>query len=156
MHKEIKGFISKKDVRIGIAISRFNSLITHSLLKGARDKLTRCGIDENNIDVIWVPGCFELPKVVKKMASSSQYAGILPLGCIIRGETPHFEYIAKEVSKGLATLDLEFDIPIVFGILTTDTLDQALDRAGGKESKGAQAAESLLEMIDLLDKMSNL
>lgn len=156
MHKEIKGFISKKDVRIGIVISRFNSQVTHSLLKGAEDKLTRCGIDENNIDAIWVPGCFELPKVVKKMASSGQYAGILPLGCVIRGETPHFEYIAKEVSKGLATLDLKFDIPIVFGILTTDTLDQALDRAGGKSNKGAQAAENLLEMIDLLDKMSNL
>lgn len=155
MAREIRGSLIGEDIRIGIVASRFNSSVTNFLLKGAHDKLTRCGIDDDNIDVAWVPGCFELPKAVKKMALAHRYEGILPLGCVIRGETPHFEYIAKEVSKGLATLNLEFDIPIVFAVLTTDTLEQALDRAGGKENKGAMAAENLLEMIDLLAKIEN-
>ncbi len=153
MHKEMKGSLVGRDLEVGIVISRYNSLVTDSLLRGAVDKLTRCGINQEKIDVAWVPGCFELPKVVQKMASLGKYGGILPLGCVIRGETPHFEYIAKEMSKGLATLNLEFDIPIVFGVLTTDTLDQALDRAGGKSNKGAEAAESLIEMMNLLDKL---
>ncbi len=153
MYKEMKGSLVGKDLEVGIVISRYNSLVTDSLLTGAVDKLTRCGISKEKIDVAWVPGCFELPKAAQKMASSGKYSGILPLGCVIRGETPHFEYIAKEISKGLATLNLEFDIPIVFGVLTTDTLDQALDRAGGKSNKGAEAAESLIEMMNLLDKL---
>lgn len=153
MYKEMKGSLRGRELKVGIVISRYNSLVTESLLRGAIDKLTRCGIGQEKIDVVWVPGCFELPKVVRKMAYSDEYGGILPLGCVIRGETPHFEYIAKEISKGLATLNLEFDIPIVFGVLTTDTLDQALDRAGGKSNKGAEAAESLIEMTDLLDKL---
>lgn len=151
--REFKGELSGRGLKIGITISRFNSTITKGLLEGAVDKLKRCGVKEDDIEVAWVPGAFELPQVIKKMAELKRYDGIIALGCVIRGETPHFAYIASEAASGIAKLNLEYDIPIAFGVLTTDTIEQAMERSGLKLNKGAQAAESLLEMINLLRRI---
>lgn len=141
---EAKGF------KIAIVVSRFNTAITKNLLAGAERRLIQCGVAVKDLDIFWVPGSFEIPRVVKTLAETEKYDGILPLGCVIRGETPHFEYIAREVSHGLMRLSLEYETPIVFGVLTTDTVEQASARAGLKSNKGAEAAESLVEVINLL------
>jgi 6,7-dimethyl-8-ribityllumazine synthase len=151
--KTHEGSLAGEGLKIGIVVSRFNSFITERLLDGAVDKLSRCGVNEKDIDIVWVPGSFEIPKAVKALAKLGKYDGILPLGCVIRGETPHFEYIAAEVTKGLAKLNLDLAIPIAFGVLTTDTTDQAIERAGVKTNKGADAAESLIEMINLIRRL---
>jgi len=151
--RELKGELKGSGLKIGIAVSRFNSTVTKGLLEGAIDKLTQCGVKEDDIDVVWVPGAFELPQIIKKMAKLKRYDGIISLGCLIRGETPHFEYIASKVASGIAKLNLEHDIPIAFGVLTTDTIEQAMERSGLKLNKGAQAAESLLEMVNLLRRI---
>lgn len=152
--KEYTGSLKGEGLKIGIVVSRFNSSITKNLLNGAVDRLLRSGVAEEDIEIAWVPGSFELPKVVKLLAEFKRYDGIIPLGCVIRGETPHFEYIAREVAKGVARLNLEYDLPIVFGVLTTGTVEQAIERAGVKVNKGAQAAESLIEMVNLLSEFT--
>jgi len=151
----LEGKLDGSGLKIGIVISRFNSLVTDRLLSGAKDKLTRLGTDWNRVTVAYVPGSFELPRAVGKMQETGDYDGIVALGAIIRGETPHFDYVANETSKGLAQLNLEGDTPVTFGLITADTLDQAIDRAGAKQgNKGNEAAEALVEMINLERKMA--
>jgi len=146
---EGKLFVGKES-RIGIVVSRFNKFISEKLLDGAIDRLRRSGALEENIDVFWVPGAFEIPIVLSKLAKSKRYDGIICLGVIIQGDTPHYEYIASEVTKGVAKIMLETCVPVSFGILTTDNIEQAIERAGTKAgNKGAQAAEAVIELINL-------
>ena len=150
MGRVIHGRLEGKGLKIAIVVSRFNSTVTERLLAGARDRLLRSGVNEEDIDIYWVPGAFELPQAVRAVLEKGSYDGLLPLACLIRGETPHFEYLASVVSRELARLGVEHKMPLVFGVLTTDTPEQALERSGIKANKGAEAAESLLELIDLL------
>jgi 6,7-dimethyl-8-ribityllumazine synthase len=132
----------------------FNSFITQSLLNGALDTLKRHGVSDDNITIVWVPGAFEIPLVVQKVAKSKKYTAIIALGAIIRGGTPHFDYIASECSKGIATVSLQYDMPVAFGVLTVDTIEQAIERAGTKAgNKGSDAALSTLEMVSLLNQI---
>ncbi len=152
--KEYKGSLVGKDKKIGIVISRFNESISKNLLAGAVDCLARHGVSEDSIDVYWTPGSFEIPNILSNLVKKQKYNGIAALGVVIRGETPHFEYVASEVSKGIASISRESGIPIGFGIITADTVEQAKDRAGTKSgNKGWDAALSVLEMTDLLDKI---
>lgn len=154
MGKTYEGGFNGSGLRVGVAVSRFNDLVTTRLLDGALDRLRRSGVSEETTDVCWVPGAFELPKAVKSMAGSGRYDGIVALAAVIRGATPHFEVITSEVSKGLARLNLELEVPIAFGVITADTIEQAIERAGTKAgNKGAQAAESLIEMMNLLREL---
>lgn len=145
-----EGKLDGKGLKIGIAVSRFNDLVTKELLQGALDRLRRLGVAEKDISVAWVPGAFELPRAVKALGGAGKFHGVLALAAVVRGATPHFEYVAAEAAKGLAKLNLDLPVPVAFGVLTADTMDQALERAGGKVgNKGAQAAEALVEMINL-------
>jgi 6,7-dimethyl-8-ribityllumazine synthase len=149
-----EGKLDGKDLRVGVVVSRFNSLITERLLEGAVDRLTRSNVSNDAIDICRVPGAFEVPRAVKAMADTDRYDGIIALSAVIRGATPHFEYVASEVSKGLATLNLHSPVPVTFGVITADTVDQAIERAGTKAgNKGAQAAESLIEMVNVLREL---
>lgn len=150
MTNKLEGELDGTGLKLGVVLSRFNSMVTEKLLSGAEDKLTRLGVDEDRIDAAYVPGSFELPRGVRQLKDSGDYDGIIALGAVIRGETPHFEYVANESSKGLAELNLEAEIPVTFGLITADTLEQAIDRAGAKQgNKGNEAAEALVEMINL-------
>lgn len=150
MYNQLEGELDGSGLKIGIVLSRFNSLVTDKLLSGAKDKVSRLGVDLDDVTVVYVPGSFELPRAVKKMESLGKVDGIIALGAVIRGETPHFEYIANQTSKGLANLNLESETPITFGLITADTLEQAMDRSGAKQgNKGNEAAEALIEMINL-------
>ncbi len=153
MFREYNGeLVSKEHKRYGIVISRFNDFITEKLLAGALDALNRSNANKDNVEILRVPGAFEIPLTAKKMAASKKYDAIICLGCIIRGETPHFEYVASEVSKGIALTSLEFSMPISFGIITADNTDQAIERAGNKSgNKGFEATKSAIEMINLFD-----
>ena len=152
--KEYAGELTGKGVRVGIVVSRFNSFITTKLLDGALDILRRHEVSEDDISVCWVPGSFEIPLVAKELASSGRFDAVLALGAVIRGDTPHFNYVANEVTKGIAQTMLNTGVPVAFGVLTTDTLEQAIDRAGVKAgNKGAEAAMSALEMVNLLKKI---
>ena len=151
MAQTIEGNFDAASLRIAVVISRFNESITTKLLESARSTLVEQGILADHIDSIWVAGAFEIPQVVKSLALSERYDGIIPLGCVIRGETPHFDYICDSVTSGLTQLSLEFDTPIVFGVLTTDTLDQALARTIPGRDKGVEASEALLELISALN-----
>ncbi len=152
--KIIEGNLTAKNKKFGIVISRFNELISTQLLSGARDCLLRHECKNDSITVAWVPGSFEIPLAAKKMAQSSKYDAIICLGAVIRGATPHFEYIASEVSKGVANVGLETGVPVIFGIITSDTIEQALERAGIKAgNKGWDAALSAIEMVNLLTKL---
>ncbi|MEQ8161650.1 MAG: 6,7-dimethyl-8-ribityllumazine synthase [Smithellaceae bacterium] len=154
MPKLIEGKIVAKGMKFGIVASRFNDFICGRLIEGAIDALTRAGADEKDIEICKVPGAFELPLTAKKMAKSNRFDAIICLGAVIRGATPHFEYISAEVSKGIASVGLETEIPVVFGVLTTDNIEQAIERAGTKSgNKGADAAMSAIEMVDLLKKI---
>ena len=151
MGKVFEGKLDGKDLRVGIVVSRFNNLITERLLEGAMDRLTRSNVADGAIDICRVPGAFEVPKAAKAMAETERYDGIIALSAVIRGATPHFEYVAAELSKGLATLNLHSPVSIAFGVITADTVEQAIERAGTKAgNKGAQAAESLIEMVNVL------
>ncbi len=145
-------------LRMAIVISRFNDLVTSKLLSGCQDCLKRHGVDvEANgeqIDYIWVPGCFEIPLVAKTLASSGKYDAIICLGAVIRGDTPHFDYVAAEVSKGSATASMQTGVPVIFGVLTTDTMQQALERAGIKSNLGWNYALSALEMASLMPQIN--
>ena len=150
MAKELIGVLDGKGKRIGIVVSRFNDLITKRLLEGAYDCLLRHGVKEADITTAWVPGSFEIPPVAKRLAANGKLDAVICLGTIIRGETPHFDYIAGQSSKGIGQIALESKIPIIYGVLTCDSVDQAIDRAGAKTgNRGWQAALTALEMANL-------
>ncbi|OGS21765.1 MAG: 6,7-dimethyl-8-ribityllumazine synthase [Elusimicrobia bacterium RIFOXYA2_FULL_39_19] len=154
MGKVFSGKMLAEGKKFGIVVSRFNEFITGKLLEGAKNSLIRHNADEKDIDVAWVPGSFEMPVVVKKLAASKKYDAIICLGAIIKGETSHNEYVANEVTKGIAQVSLETGIPIAFGILTTENLEQAIERAGTKAgNKGSQAAEAAIEMTNLITQI---
>lgn len=153
--KIYEGKLLAQGLKFGIVVSRFNDFIGERLLGGALDALKRSGADEKNIDVFKVPGAFEIPLVAKKAASTGRYDAVICLGAVIRGATPHFDYVANEVSKGIAHAGLEAGVPISFGVLTTDTLEQAIERAGSKSgNKGWDAAVAAIEMANLIKQMS--
>ncbi len=150
----IEGIYSGEGLKIGIIASRFNEFITSKLVSGAEDCLKRHGVSDNDMCVAWVPGAFEIPVIAKRMASSGKYDAVICLGAVIRGATSHYDYVCSEVSKGIAAVSLETGIPVLFGILTTDTIEQAIERAGTKAgNKGTDCAMSALEMINLIDKI---
>ncbi len=155
MPKIIEGKIVAEGMRFGIVASRFNDFICGRLIDGAVDALTRAGADGQEIQIVRVPGAFELPLAAKKMAKSGHFDAVICLGAVIRGATPHFEYISAEVSKGIAMVALETEVPVAFGVLTTDTIEQAIERAGAKAgNKGWDAAMSAIEMVDLFKKLA--
>ena len=150
----IEGQIQAGEASFAIVAGRFNSFITEHLLEGALDALKRHGAAEERITVAWAPGAFEIPLVAKRLAASGKYDAVICLGAVIRGATPHFDYVAAEVSKGIASVMLETGIPVVFGVLTTEDIEQAIERAGTKAgNKGWDAAMTAMEMFDLLGKM---
>jgi 6,7-dimethyl-8-ribityllumazine synthase len=154
MPKVIEGKLNAKGLKFGIVVSRFNDFVCERLLTGALDVLIRNGADEGDIEILKVPGAFEIPQVARKMALSKKYDGVICLGAVIRGATPHFDYIAAEVSKGIAMIGLESEVPVAFGVLTTDNLEQAIERAGSKAgNKGWDAALSAVEMANLYREM---
>jgi len=146
-----EGHLIGTGLKVGIVVSRFNEFITGKLLGGAEDALRRHGVAETDIDVAWVPGAFEIPLAAKKLASSNKYDAVITLGTVIRGATPHFDYVCSEVSKGISSLNLSEGIPVIFGILTTDSIEQAVERAGTKAgNKGWDAGTAAIEMANLL------
>lgn len=152
--KILEGKLNSEDKKIAIVASRFNEFITSKLISGAVDMLKRHGTKEEDITIAWVPGAFEIPQVAKKIVASKEYDAIICLGCVIRGATPHFDYVSAEVSKGIATVALSSDIPISFGVLTTENLEQAIERAGTKSgNKGSDAALTAIEMMNLYSKL---
>lgn len=154
MAKTIEGKLMAKGLKFGIVLSRFNNFVSDRLLEGALDALRRSGAEEGDCSVVRVPGSFEIPLATKKLAKSGRYDALICLGCVIRGATPHFEYIATEVTKGIASITLESEIPISFGVLITDTIEQAIERAGAKVgNKGFDAAMSAIEMANLMKEI---
>ncbi|MCX6306318.1 MAG: 6,7-dimethyl-8-ribityllumazine synthase [Bacteroidetes bacterium] len=152
--KTIEGKLDAKGLKFGIVIARFNEFISGKLLSGSLDGLRRHGADDENIDVIWSPGAFEIPLLAKKMAASKKYDAVICLGAVIRGATPHFDYVASEVSKGVAHVGLETGFPVIFGVLTTDNIEQAIERAGTKGgNKGFDAALAAIEMANLMKEI---
>jgi 6,7-dimethyl-8-ribityllumazine synthase len=155
MPRVVEGSLKGEGKRFALVVSRFNEFISYRLAEGAIDALIRHGVSESDIDMIKVPGAFEIPKVAKILALSGRYDGIICLGAVIRGSTPHFEYVASEVAKGVALVGLEAKVPVSFGVLTTDTIEQAIERAGTKSgNKGWDAAISAIEMANLFDKLA--
>ncbi|MPM67897.1 6,7-dimethyl-8-ribityllumazine synthase [bioreactor metagenome] len=149
--KVYEGKLVAQGLKIGIIVGRFNEFIGGKLLSGAIDGLVRHGVEENDIEVSWVPGAFEIPLVAKKMAKSQKYDAVICLGAVIRGATPHFDYVSSEVTKGVASVSLETEVPVIFGVLTTDSIEQAIERAGTKAgNKGYDAAITAIEMANLL------
>jgi len=149
--KTIEGELTIKGARFGLAVARFNSFVVEHLLEGAIDTLKRHGCDENDIEIVRVPGAFELPLAIQRMANSKKYDAIIALGAVIRGGTPHFDYVAGECVKGLAMTMMQHEIPVSFGVLTVDTIEQAIERSGTKAgNKGGEAAVSAIEMVNLL------
>lgn len=147
----LEGMLTIKEEKFCIIVSRFNEFISSKLLSGAIDELVRHGAKESNIDVIWVPGSFEIPLIAKKAAKTNKYNAIITLGAVIKGATAHFDYVSAEVSKGVAAVSLETDIPVIFGVLTCDNIEQAIERAGTKAgNKGSEAAKSAIEMANLI------
>jgi 6,7-dimethyl-8-ribityllumazine synthase len=150
----IEGILDGSGKRFGIVISRFNELISKKLLEGALDCLLRHKVDKEAIAIVWTPGALEIPLVVKKMVQSKQYDALLCLGAVIRGGTPHFDYVASEMAKGIAKVALETGVPVINGVLTTETIDQAVERAGAKlGNKGWNAALNAIEMVDLMGRL---
>ncbi len=151
MEKQYQGSLLGEGLKFGIIVSRFNEFISGRLLEGARDALVRHGVAAAGIEVAWTPGAFEIPIVAKRMAGSGRYDAVICLGAVIRGATPHFDYIAAEVSKGIANVGLETGVPVIFGVITAENLEQAIERAGTKAgNKGFSAGESAIEMANLL------
>ena len=149
--KTIEGLLTTQGERFCIILARFNDFIGSKLLDGAIDELQRHGVDNEDIDVIRVPGAFEIPVVAKKCAKSGKYSAIITLGAVIKGSTSHYDYVCAEVSKGVASVSLETEVPVIFGVLTTDNIEQAIERAGTKAgNKGADAAKSAIEMANLM------
>jgi len=156
MYKTIEGNLVVQGQRFAIVTSRFNEFINKKLLGGAIDCLTRHGCKEADIEVVWVPGAFEIPLIAQQLAQKPKYDAIICLGAVIRGATPHFDYVAAEVAKGVASVSLQANKPVIFGVLTTDSIEQAIERAGTKSgNKGFEAALSAIEMVNLMKEISN-
>ena len=152
--KTYEGKLIAEGLKFAIVVGRFNEFIGGKLLSGALDAFNRHGVEASDVEIAWVPGAFEMPLVAKKLAKSQKYDGVICLGAVIRGDTPHFDYVSSEVSKGVASVSLETEIPVIFGVLTTDTLEQAIDRAGAKSgNKGSEAAITAIEMANLLKEL---
>jgi 6,7-dimethyl-8-ribityllumazine synthase len=152
--KNVEGSLVVEGARFGIVVGRFNSFVVESLLEGTLDTLRRHGAKDKDIEIVRVPGAFEIPLVAKRMAAAGKYDAIIALGAVIRGGTPHFEYVAGECTKGLATVMMEHDIPVAFGVLTVDTIEQAIERAGTKAgNKGVEATLSAIEMVNLMPQL---
>ncbi len=155
MSKPIEGMLVGKGLKFGLVVSRFNDFITQKLLDGAQDALIRHGVAQADIDVAWVPGSFEIPIIAKKLARTKRYDAVVCLGAVIRGGTPHFEYISAEVTKGIAMVGLETGLPVIYGVITADSLEQAIGRAGTKEgNQGFKAAVSAIEMANLVKSIA--
>ncbi len=153
--KVYEGKLVSEGVKVGIVVARFNEFITSKLLGGAIDGLKRENVKEEDIEVAWVPGAFEIPLIASKMAKSGKYDAVICLGAVIRGATSHYDYVCAEVSKGVAQVSLASDIPVMFGVLTTDTIEQAVERAGTKAgNKGFECAQGAIEMVNLLREMN--
>ena len=153
---EIEGQLQVRGARFALLVARFNSFVVESLVAGAVDCLKRHGAQEQDLHIVRVPGAFEMPLVAKRLAVSKKYDAIIALGAVIRGGTPHFEYVAGECTKGLASVGMEFDLPVAFGVLTVDSIEQAIERAGTKAgNKGVEAAMSAIEMVDLLKRLES-
>lgn len=151
----MEGKLVAEGLQFGIVVSRFNEFISSRLLSGALDTLKRHGASEGEVEIAWVPGAFEIPLAAKKMAKSGKYDAVICLGAVIRGSTPHFDYVSNEVSKGIAAISLETETPVAFGVLTTDNIEQAIERAGSKSgNKGDDAALTAIEMANLLKNFS--
>jgi 6,7-dimethyl-8-ribityllumazine synthase len=154
MHQVIEGHLSASGKTFGLIVSRFNDFICERLMNGAIDALKRNGADESDITVVKVPGAFEIPLIAQKMASNGNYHAIIATGAVIRGATSHYDYVCAEVSKGIASVSLNTGIPVLFGVLTTDTIEQAIERAGSKAgNKGFEAAMAAIEMVNIMDKI---
>ena len=152
--RTFEGKFDGKNVKIGIVAGRFNEFITSKLVGGALDVLKRNDVSEENIDIAWVPGAFEIPLIAKKLANTQKYDAIITLGAVIKGSTPHFDYVCSEVSKGVAQISLQSELPVIFGVLTTNNIEEAIERAGTKAgNKGADAAFSAIEMINLIKEI---
>jgi len=152
--KTYEGKLIAQGLKFGIVVGRFNEFIGGKLLSGALDALKRHGVEEESIEIAWVPGAFEIPLIAKKMAMSKKYDGVICLGAVIRGSTPHFDYVSNEVTKGIAQVSLSTEVPVIFGVLTTDSIEQAIERAGTKAgNKGYDAAVTAIEMVNLLKQM---
>ncbi|MCB5238979.1 6,7-dimethyl-8-ribityllumazine synthase [Niallia circulans] len=156
MKQVFEGNLIGTGLKIGIVVSRFNEFITTRLLSGAEDALSRHGVNEDDISVMWVPGVYEIPLAAKKLAASSKYDAIITIGTVIRGATPHFDYVSNEVAKGVANVSLSTEVPIIFGVLTTENIEQAIERAGTKAgNKGYEAAVNAIEMGNLYNQLTN-
>jgi 6,7-dimethyl-8-ribityllumazine synthase len=154
MSKHFEGMLLGKGLKFGLVVSRFNEFFSKKLLEGAENALLRHGVSEEDIEVAWTPGSFEIPLIAQKLAQTKKYNAVICLGAVIRGSTPHFDYIAGEVTKGIAKVNLDTGIPVIYGVITTDTLEQAVERSGTKAgNKGFQAAESAIEMANLIKSM---
>ena len=152
--RTFEGKFDGRDVKIAIVAGRFNEFITSKLVGGALDVLKRNDVSEENIDIAWVPGAFEIPLITKKLANTQKYDAIIALGTVIKGSTPHFDYVCAEVSKGVAQISLQSELPVIFGVLTTNNIEEAIERAGTKAgNKGADAAFSAIEMINLIKEI---
>ena len=151
--KTIEGDSTIKDKKIAIVAAKFNFFVVEHLISGAKEALLKSGTKENDIEIFYVPGAFEIPLALKKVVGTGKFDGVVALGAVIRGGTPHFEYVAGECVKGILQISLDSEIPIAFGVLTVDTVEQAIERSGSSENKGAEAAESTIQMISLIDKL---
>ena len=152
INKTFEGVLLGEGLKFGIVVARFNDFLTGKLLEGAQDALLRHGVNEDDIEVAWVPGSFEIPLAAQKMAGTKRYDAIICLGAVIRGGTPHFEYVAAEVTKGIAQVSLNSSLPVIYGVLTCDTLEQAIERAGTKQgNEGSKAAMTAIEMANLMN-----
>lgn len=150
-----EGNLVGSGLKVGIVVARFNEFITGKLLSGAEDALRRHGVESENVDIAWVPGAYEIPLVAKKLAETGKYDAVITLGTVIRGATPHFDYVCSEVAKGVSAVNMQEGIPVIFGVLTTDTIEQAIERAGTKAgNKGWDAGASAIEMANLLKQIS--
>lgn len=148
---KFEGNLIGTGLRIAVVVGRFNEFITSKLLGGAQDALNRHGVEENNVDIVWVPGAFEIPLVAKKLVDTNKYDAVITLGTVIRGATTHYDYVCNEVAKGVAAISLQTGIPVIFGVLTTENIEQAIERAGTKAgNKGYESAVSAIEMANLL------
>ena len=152
--KRFEGKLVSENIRVGVVCARFNDFIVSRLLAGCEDTLLRHGVREEDIAVAWVPGAFEIPLIASKMAKSGKYDAVIALGAVIRGSTNHYDYVCSEVSKGVANVALASDVPVMFGVLTTDTIEQAIERAGTKAgNKGAECAQGAIEMVNLIREL---
>jgi len=155
MSKNYEGNLLGKGLKFGVVVSRFNEFFSQKLLEGSEDALRRHGVAETDIAVAWTPGSFEIPLIAQKMAASKQYDAVICLGAVIRGATPHFDHIAAEVTKGIAKINLDTGVPVIYGVITTDTLEQAVERSGSKDgNKGFDAAVSAIEMANLVKTLA--